>query len=449
VQQLSLPLTAPDPLANPTQHAELLHPSIGTRGQITIGWKTPGKRPFGWRVVSPSELPYVVKQLRGMPDYYLTQNRFYGFRSIARLAQLGALWSDLDYYKRPEWYDASPERVLKEALRLLEEAGQPPPTMAISSGRGLYVCWHHLPVPRGALPRWRACQEYIRRTLKPLGADSLARDGARILRIVGTVNTSSGGIVRFLRDPETTPTSFERLADGILPYTREQVDQFREEWTQKASQRGSRAPQELPARNIAVWWELVLSDLQGLRRERWLGDLPPGQRDAWMFVASNAISWHTEPQLLEREVCCLGWEAGAWNEGEVRSRMDAILKRARLAFKGEKVEWKGQQRDPRYWFKRQTIIDWLAIEPDEMRRAGMRALVTPEIRRENKTETERKRSYAAGEVKVTRAEYQALSRRRKERAEALKKEGWTNAQIAAELGIAVRSLQRLVNQPKT
>ncbi len=52
-------------------------------------------------------------------------------------------------------------RVLDLALAALGRASMPPPALAISSGRGLYLLWLHSPVPRAALPRWTTCQHEL------------------------------------------------------------------------------------------------------------------------------------------------------------------------------------------------------------------------------------------------------------------------------------------------
>lgn len=430
--QLQIPL-----LQDPALHAGLLHPSQSF-GLVTIGFKEPD----GWvqKLVAPSELPYVVRQLVGHPDTYLSQARFRGSRAIARLAQIGVLWADLDYYRQPEWWDAAPGQVLEEACRLLDLAEQPRPTMAISSGRGLYVCWRHSPVPRAALPRWQACQKALQATLKPLGADPLAQDGARVLRLVGTRHRASQALVEFLEPPDPG-WDFDRLADAVLPWTRAELQELRKE---RARERGeSRVPSA--TRGIRTWWEVVLTDLQRLLEVRWAGSLPAGQRDAWMFAASIASSWITPPQVLAREVAHLGAECAYWGEGETRSRMNAVLSRAWRAARGETVEWRGQERDPRYWLRRQTLVDWLKIEDDEMRRAGMRALVTQEIRREQKTELERARSHAAGEVQITRKQYEDRAQDRSEKARRLRGEGLSIRAIAAELGVSKSQTHRYLS----
>jgi hypothetical protein len=91
-------LARPLRLHTPGDHAVALHPA-------GLGWVTIARR-FGaggaWREASVpvSDLPYVVRQLQGEHDVYLTQNRFFSQRRlVAHLAELDALFTDLDYYR--------------------------------------------------------------------------------------------------------------------------------------------------------------------------------------------------------------------------------------------------------------------------------------------------------------------------------------------------------------
>ena len=70
----------------------------------------------------------------------------------------------------------------------------------ITSQVGLALVWLHRPVPRAALPRWRACQQALWHALRHLGADRLAGDAARVLRLVGTRHGGSGGLVEAMPD---------------------------------------------------------------------------------------------------------------------------------------------------------------------------------------------------------------------------------------------------------
>jgi hypothetical protein len=176
---------------------------------------------------------------RGHADVYLSTQRFRGRRLVAFLLSLSELYADLDYYRVPELVGADPRRVLELALEALGAAGIPEPSLAISSGRGLYLLWLHSPIPRSALPRWSACQREICRVLRHLGADSIAVDAARVLRLIGTRHGGANAMVEAIT-PAGEVWDFNKLADRILPLTRAELHDLR---IQRALRR-ARSPSE-------------------------------------------------------------------------------------------------------------------------------------------------------------------------------------------------------------
>lgn len=54
----------------------------------------------------------------------------------------------------------------------------------------------------------------------------MARDAARVLRLIGTINSKTGSVVEALTSAED-PWPFDRLADEILPLTRAQIRDLR------------------------------------------------------------------------------------------------------------------------------------------------------------------------------------------------------------------------------
>jgi hypothetical protein len=134
------------------------------------------------------------------------------------LTRSNALFTDLDYYKT-QLGDVHPRHALDVAVEALELARLPSPSFTLSTGRGLALVWLHTPIPRAALPRWRACQKVIHDALRHLGADRLATDAARVLRLLGTRNSSSNTLVEAIT-PRGEVWDFDLLADEILPLSR-------------------------------------------------------------------------------------------------------------------------------------------------------------------------------------------------------------------------------------
>jgi hypothetical protein len=207
--------------ASPLAHARYLH--AAGKGKVTIGHK-PGLEPLGeWNQHSyPVEKLYeVVPAYSGLKDVYITQNRFYGSRKISRLAELSALYADLDYYKRQELAQMHAKGVLDLALQALTREQIPLPSLAIATGRGLALVWRHEPVPLYVLPKWGRCQDRIFGALKDLGADPMAKNAAQVLRLAGTHNSKSGTLVECIFENLDYVWDFGDLADELLPLTQQ------------------------------------------------------------------------------------------------------------------------------------------------------------------------------------------------------------------------------------
>ena len=421
----------------PREHGELLH--AGGSGTVAISNKAERR----WnQAVYPVEVALaLLDQYRGQDDVYLSTQRFRGRRRISELLSMGALFADLDYYGRPGLADEDPRRVLDMALGTLSMAGLPAPSIAIGSGRGMYLIWLHSPIPRAALPRWRACQERLKDLLASLGADPKSRDAARVLRVVGTRHRRAGVEVEALTTTrESRP--FDGLADSILPHTRAEIRDLR---VQKAL-RNSQKPLWTPPKDFtqATLWEARLSDLQALRELRWFGGPMPDFRDRWLFLAGAAMSWISPPEVLRRELHALADEVGGWTPGRTESKMHAIFRTSREHQAGKRIEWDGVKLSPRYRFRNATILDWLEVTPEEERH--LKTVISDEERRRRDRERKQRERRASGEVEMSREEYEGRARERRLGALELRGEGLSKSQIAKTLGISLSTVKRALRQ---
>jgi len=419
----------------PRQHGELLH--AGGQGTVAISQKAERR----WKQsVYPVEVALaLLDHYRGQDDVFLSTQRFRGRRRISELLSMGAMFADLDYYGRPELAGKEPRRVLDLALGTLSMAGVPAPSIAIGSGRGMYLVWLHSPIPRAALPRWRACQERLQAVLAPLGADPKSRDAARVLRVIGTRHRRAGVEVEALTTTRGA-RSFDELADAILPYTRAELHDLR---VQKALRKAQK-PLWTPPKEFtqASLWEARLSDLQALRELRWFGEPMPDFRDRWLFLAGAAMSWISPPEVLRRELHALAEEVGGWTPGHTDSKMHAIFRTAREHQEGKRVEWDGVKLSPRYKFRNQTILDWLEVTPEEERR--LKTIISDEERRRRDRERDEKRRREDGAM--TRERYEGRARDRRREALGLREKGLSRTQIAAEMGVSLSTVKRALRK---
>jgi len=422
------------------EHLGLLHPDTSA-GRVSIPHIDDAGRWREGRTYSLDKLPDLIPTIAGQRDTYISQHRFTARREIAQLWQLGAMYVDIDFHKVPELAGMDPRGVLDDCLIALERARKPWPTLAIFSGRGLYLVWLHRGVPRKVAPRWNACQRELWRVLRPFGADRGALDAARVLRLSGTVNSKSGAAVERIA-PVGDVWDFEDLASEVLPMEREEVAEIRDIRAARATKRPSErliVPNKVFT--AGTLWAGRLGDLQRLLDFRFLDrKLPPHQRDHWMLIAGVAMSWVCVAPALQRELTALARQVGGWSEREAGSRLQAVTKRAHMAARGEMIEWRGQMVDARYHYKNSTIIDLLEITPDE--EEVMDVLISSDEARRRHRRGEEKRRREAGAV--TRAEYREGSEQRRTRAAELRARGLKQREIADALGCTQQEVSRLL-----
>ena len=421
-------------ITEPRQHGAQLHG--GGMGTVAIGQKNASG--FWRERVYPVEVAIeLLNSYRGRENVYLSTQRFRGRRRIAKLLSLSSLYADLDYYRNPKLAYQHPYMVLELALAHLEGAEIPPPTLAISSGRGLYLVWQHEHLKRSALPRWNRCQRQLVEVLERFGADSQARDAARVLRVVGTMNRQET-VYSLLSVGEVY--EFGALADLILPFTHAELHDMR-------IQRALRAPRRRQERLFTVpegydkgtLWEARLTDLQHLRELRFFDSQMTDYRHRWLFLSGVAMSWLTaSPRAMQRELYELAREAGSWSEEHAAGKLASVVNRTYAAFRGERVEWRGEEWDPRYRYSNQRIIEELEIMPEEERE--MRTIISDDERRRR----DRKRKNS----EMSREEYEGRAQQRRGMVPRLRSEGLSVKEIAAALNISERRVKQLLKESR-
>ena len=140
---------------------------------------------------------------------------------------------------------------------------------------------------------------------------------------------------------------------------------------------------------------------------------------------------------------------------EVVTYTQTIITRAMAARSGEKYEWNGRQKDPRYEFRTETLRSWLGPLITPGLESQLIALGPPKsaaeraaVRAEQKAKAEKARQVRSrvqeGRYSQTRAEYSAKATERAQKAQELRESGSSYRSIAAELGITkARAIQLL------
>jgi hypothetical protein len=154
-----------------------------------------------------------------------------------------------------------------------------------------------------------------------------------------------------------------------------------------------------------------------------------------------ALSWFTHPQGIEDEILSLGRDHTDLDEPEMRQAFDPSLKRALQAAEGHKLSWFGQQVDPRYRFRRQTLYDWLGglIPPDLL--PAMRAIIPDEEARARDKARDRAKEgrYATN---YTKGGVMACNEQKRATARLMRSMGKSYPEISRELQISLDTAYR-------
>lgn len=426
------------------------------------------------------ELPAALRDQRlHNCDLYIAQNEFFRpNRRVVNCSRLTSCYVDLDTYKLDTLYGQPVEALTDRLLRQCDDAHIPPPSIVVYSGRGLQAKWLlERPVPTRALPRWQALQTELGRRLKPIGADLRALDASRVLRLVGSVNSRSGDVVRVVHlqrvpmfggavgSAGVVVYPFDCFFDDVLPLTRHELAAQRSEIAERIEYDklvGPALPEPYkPVRRLQlvesgrlttarriIPSELAWDRLADLRRLAELrhggGGLPSGQRNLFVFLGACFLASALVAPRFRSEVLELAKEfAPTWSAQELASCISSVHRRLEAAAKGETVEFMGQPVDPRYRFKNCTLVDLLGISPSEMKH--MQAILSADEARER--DRERKQAERRSKGSVSRAEYVQARADKAQAARALRAEGRTLAEIAQTLGIGRTSASRYCSRP--
>ena len=324
-------------------------------------------------------------------DVFLTPNEFLGWRRFDLLKNLRACFVDIDKQCTRE--------ELNEAIK---GANLPNPSAIIFSGRGWHLYWLIDSTPAKALPVWQEMQDRLINAFAEAGADRAARDCARVLRLVGSVNSKNGQQVwGEVLDP--TPWKFHDLADEILGYREPRKPAKAKVYDLTAKR--AEAGQKPRKASIYAWWFLVYQDLSKIAYSYPQG-IPAGDRNNFLFLVSVAMSWFGNPEAISE---ALADRANKWTTGldeqEIANACKCSIDRLQRHTRGEKVQWQGKELDPRYFFKRETLWKKLQhlVKPEI--EDELRAIISEGTRAKRRAERERARDRVAeGRYKTRKAE---------------------------------------------
>jgi len=418
----------------PEAHLDLLHAHIREdrrTGVYFLGYDSfEGFSPLG-TFPKAIALEVAAQNAERSDGFYVAQqaSRLHAAHTVANVSFLGSCYVDLDIYNT-EYAGQDVYSVMSSIQGAYPDL--PMPTIAGSSGRGLYLVWTFTQgKPKTFLPHWQQIEDSLVKALEPFGADPKARDAARVLRVSQSWNQKSGTRVDLHQVGD--PVSYERLQRWSNAYVKANRPARRVAGGEP--NKTIHSVVTLPTKN---GYTLNWGRMEDYRR---LAELRGGRftdhRKRVIFLFYCAAAWYChDAATLAREVegfidDCIAepWRYRGGSYGQV-------LERQAQAQTKQRREWNGKRVDPRYRHRTDTIISELDITSSEQHQ--MRVTIA-------KAETERRRvSKRRSQGVRPQAEYvsevRTKAQERAYRARQMHSEGARVSLIANTLGITPRSV---------
>ena len=364
------------------------------------------------------------KVLDGLPlneTFYITQCTFSKRnRQAKNLLRINSCYVDLDTYNADQnIIGQNPDvNIRKDALlQFCDDKLIPKPNLVIFSGRGLYVKWlFETSIPKRAVSRWKKVEEKLIQEFNVWGADANAKDASRVLRTVGSTNKKSGKTVEVLHY-NAERYSFDDLANEILPYSREQVADFKIKLKQEKKQRRQKKRESLKLKqqiqkqkdkangfNLRTLNHARYHDIRKLADIR--GGFKEGERMItlmWMlnFMAGSGAIKSTEIKSKARDLTHEFFPDFKYSDSDITT----VVEKVAAYNRGETVTFNGKTYSPLYTPKNDTLIEILKITEEEMRQ--LKTIINKDEKKYRDKVRKEKNRRAKGQL--TRAEYEANS----------------------------------------
>ncbi len=409
---------------NAREHLEALHPA-GSSGVVCYASKQAGAwfQSHG----SPEWARQQAAEKEGCKEQHVSFQRYIGIRNSDALAELSALYVDLDFYRTTAACNKTQQEIAEAVLAHLDENFLPRPSLVYFTHQGLHLTWLIKPIPAHKLDQWIKVQTGLQAMLAGFGASTKNQGECAMMRVAGS-NRHDTYKKTYLygNDERYNFALIETAVSGprIIP--------------RPAERRG--APPATGMKNKTTLWRTNLTDIEKVLACRRMSEIPQSMVEDFVLLIVVACSWIYAPEHIVKEAqkICVKFSLPCSNLNE---RFSSVIKRAEQAADGEQKTFKGTIRTTRYHYTAQKMIAMLKITKEEMIRANLRNLATKDLKEQRKKQQrkERRATRANGRHNMTSSERIILG---KEVDRYRNAEGLTWKQIAQLNGKSVRTLQR-------
>lgn len=353
---------------------------------LAVGEPTDGNR-YNWSqwAYKKEKLNNIILQnILGYEfNTYLTINSFKSpIKTLSNLYSLNALWSDIDYYTKPEYAEKTYMEMIEIISRnkLIKKA---PPSFWVYSGRGVYPLWLIQDAhATSCLPLWNRIMREIQEELEQYGADPKAVEAAHFLRLPGSNNTKSNYKSRIVKsdiifNPKRyTLKELSELILDTLPYSREEWKEIKKK--KRKTKKEKKACKVTSIFNLHSLNFARMQDIQTLIEIR-NGECI-GTRETMLFLYRYwANCYHKDDKVALDEILRMNaLFKEPLSEAEVKNATENASESAKL-WEKKLEEYLSLDKKPSvkkffyedksgaYIYSNKTLIKELKIEQDEMK----------------------------------------------------------------------------------
>lgn len=403
------------------------------------GWRPIGTMPKNQAIsislsYEDSDVPLFVSQQPIRPNQR---------RCVDNVVFYSSFYVDLDIYNT-EYADTPFNELL--GLIMSSVGGLPIPTIAGSSGRGVYLVWVlHRGLSKKQLAQWQVIENNLIDALRKFGADPKASDAARVLRVSNTYNPKSG--TRVALQQLADPVSFRAMRDWNRAY--EEVKPKPKPIKPKQSYDGKKPKlrKVIPVGQIKNPYTLAyarMGDLAALAQARGGKYTDHRRRVIYLFTAIAAWFFKDSQSLLNE----VDYFIDRYIHEPERYKslsLSEILNRFEESKENTKRLWKGEEVDPRYRFRNKTLINELEINLDEQRSLSTIISTSEKNRRKNEKRASERRSKGVPERSEYLRSISSCAAERRSEAVRLRVSGMPVSLIAKELRVSAKTVYGYFN----
>lgn len=374
-------------------------------------------------------------------DVWISQATFYRTRrTVENVRSVGLNFVDIDCDDLPWAKNLTPLDRANFILQVCDESRIPRPSVIVHSGRGLHLKWLYTKaIPHPALTRWSTVEKHLVEKFRAFGADPKATDAARFLRLVATTNTKADKSknrceVVYVNVDDTLDGSicryeFDKFADQVLPFTRQQIREFRKQKSEQAKSKETKSkktkwnPQSVNA--------MRADDLEKLVELR--GGIHEGMRMICLFWQMNfmCLAGRVTEENFDAMASLLATKIDPhWN-----FRLGDLVT-VRMKMRATRKGGTDTHRIELYTPKTEKLISDLEITLEEQKQ--LKTIASISVKRERRKEAREARRREANIM--PRALYLSRAEQRCARAHELRAQGMSIRAIAKELELSPASI---------